>query len=91
MIVEWDNGNWPKCGKHGLNKNDIEYVLRHDPMVLPDRHPVTYETRFNAVGQTENGRYAFIVFTIRNKNIRPIRARYMHRKEIENYVRQTRQ
>ncbi|GLQ54201.1 hypothetical protein GCM10010862_14600 [Devosia nitrariae] len=35
------------------------------------------------------GRYVFIAFTIREiegaKHIRPISARYMHRKEIERY------
>jgi len=20
--VEWDTGNWPKCGKHGVSKED---------------------------------------------------------------------
>ena len=24
---EWDAGNWPKCGKHGVSKAEIEFVL----------------------------------------------------------------
>ena len=23
----WDDGNWPKCGKHGVSRSEIEQVL----------------------------------------------------------------
>lgn len=86
---EWDRGNWPKCGKHGVSRNEIEFVLSNDPVVLPDRSPVTAEARFNAVGITEGGKYLFVVFTLRRSGeemrLRPISARYMHRKEINRY------
>ena len=89
---DWDEGNWPKCGKHGLSRIDIEHVLRNEPFVLPDRNPQDDETRFNAVGTNSKGRYAFVVFTVRERDgrrlFRPISARYMHMKEIENYERQ---
>jgi uncharacterized DUF497 family protein len=85
---DWDDGNWPKCGKHGVSKAEIEYALSSRPLVLPDRDPPEEETRFNAVGRNADGRYVFAVFTLREKGgsrlIRPISARYMHRKEIEN-------
>lgn len=42
-----------------------------------------------AVGKTEEGRHVFIVFMLRIYEdafyIRPISARYMHRREIESY------
>jgi uncharacterized DUF497 family protein len=89
---EWDEGNWPKCGKHRVSKAEIEHVLRSEPFVLPDRHPQNGETRFDAVGKNGKGRHIFVVFTVRenagHRFIRPISARYMHRKEIENYERQ---
>lgn len=89
---DWDVGNWPKCGKHGVSKDEIEHVLSGGALVLPDRYPQHSETRFNAVGKNADGRYMFVVFTLRDKAgerlIRPIAARYMHRKEIENYERQ---
>ena len=89
---DWDEGNWPKCGKHGVSKPEIEHVLRSSPFVLPDRYPQDEETRFDAGGQNADGRYVFVVFTLRSKAgqrlIRPISARYLHRKEIENYERQ---
>jgi uncharacterized DUF497 family protein len=86
---DWDDGNWPKCAKHGVSKEEIEFVLMHDPMVLPDRLDGDVETRFNAIGRNATRRYLFIVFTIRSvakeRLIRPISARYMHQKEIEHY------
>ncbi|MGO9168003.1 MAG: BrnT family toxin [Candidatus Sulfotelmatobacter sp.] len=52
------------------------------------------KSRFCAVGQTGNGRRVFLVFTLRRKGdkqlikIRPISARYMHKKEIESYEKE---
>ena len=87
MAVEWDQGNWPKCGKHGLSQAEIEQAFANDPMVKPDRTG-TDEVRFNAIGQTDEGRFVFIVFTLRNddQDIRPISARYMHAKELARYA-----
>ena len=36
---DWDDGNWPKCGKHGVSKAEIESLLFSKPLVLPDRTP----------------------------------------------------
>lgn len=83
----WDEGNWPKCGKHGLSREAIEEVLLGTPAVMPDPNP--NEPRMRAIGKTKEGRYAFIVFMLREvgnkKMLRPISARYMHQKEIEHY------
>lgn len=88
---ERDEGNWPKCGKHGVSRLEIEHVLRSEPLVLPDRTPRDRETRFNAVGKNQGGRYVFVVFIIKDRAgerfIRPVSARYMHKREIENYER----
>nr|VFK40074.1 MAG: hypothetical protein BECKTC1821E_GA0114239_100657 [Candidatus Kentron sp. TC]VFK55974.1 MAG: hypothetical protein BECKTC1821F_GA0114240_100858 [Candidatus Kentron sp. TC] len=82
MRFDWDEGNWPKCGKYGLSKEEIEYVPSNDPLIMPDRYPPELETRFNAVGQNENGGHVFLVFTLRGDGkchvVRPISARYMH-------------
>jgi len=49
----------------------------------------TSGTRFLGIGQTAEGRHIFIAFTVRKREganyIRPISARYMHRKEVEQY------
>ncbi|MSQ72134.1 MAG: hypothetical protein EXR27_12695 [Betaproteobacteria bacterium] len=47
------------------------------------------EERLRAIGKTESGRPVFLVFTIRvragKRVIRPVCARYMHRKEVRHY------
>ncbi len=87
---EWDDGNWPKCGKHGVSRNDIEQVLLGTPAVMSDPHPD--EPRMRAIGKTTQGRYVFLVFMLRKTAhttlLRPISARYMHQKEIEYYENQ---
>jgi len=85
--LDWDVGNWPKCGKHGVSREEIEYILAHKLWEISD--PYEIERRFRAVGQTDKGRYVFVVYTLRSKAgcevMRPISARYMHEKEIKAY------
>jgi uncharacterized protein len=87
---DWDDGNWPKCGKHGLSREEIEEVLLGAPAILVDPHP--NETRMRAIGKTAAGRHVFLVVMIREidgqTKIRPISARYMHQKEIDHYESQ---
>ncbi|MDR0780803.1 MAG: BrnT family toxin, partial [Pseudomonadales bacterium] len=87
---EWDSGNWPKCGKHGVSRAEIEQMLLGKPAVLIDPHPD--EFRMRAIGQTDAGRYVFLVFTLHERGewltLRPISARYMHQKEIAHYENQ---
>ena len=89
---DWDDGNWPKCGKHGVSREEIEQVLLGSPAVMPDPHPD--EPRLRAIGTTAAGRYVFLVFMPREIHgrtwLRPISARYMHQKEVDRYERQIR-
>lgn len=84
---DWDSGNWPKCGKHGVGREEIEHVLKHMTFRIPDPNPE--EKRFRTAGRTESGRAVFIVFTHREtregRYLRPISARFMHAKEMEHY------
>jgi uncharacterized DUF497 family protein len=57
---DWDAGNWPKCGTHGVSREEIEQVLTGMPAVMPDPHPG--EPRMRAIGKTSAGRYVFLVF-----------------------------
>jgi hypothetical protein len=47
------------------------------------------EERLRAIGKTRSSRSVFLVFTLRERDgrtyIRPISARYMHRREVESY------
>jgi len=84
---DWDDGNWPKCGNHGLSQTEIEEVFQGTPAVMSDPHPG--EPRMRAIGKTRSGRYVFLVYMVRTvggkKLIRPISARYMHKKEVLHY------
>ena len=88
---DWDDGNWPKCGKHGVSREEIEQVLLGEPVVMADPFPV--EPRMRAIGKTRAGRYIFLVFMLREiggeTRLRPISARYMHQKEVDYYESQS--
>ncbi|MBL4757324.1 MAG: BrnT family toxin [Rhizobiales bacterium] len=88
---DWDTGNWPKCGKHGVSKSEIESVFKNGPAIQPD--PFLHEERLRAIGRTDEGCFIFTVFMLRSIDdgdlIRPVSARYMHKKEIVSYERQT--
>ncbi len=90
---DWDNGNRKKCQKHGVSIAEIEALFSADVGIRPDPDHSYAEPRRRAVGRTETGRYVFVVFTIRERGgvrlIRPVSARYMHRKEIDHYEKQT--
>ena len=51
------------------------------------------EERFKAIGQSEDGRWIFVVFTLRTRSgrklVRPISARYLHKKEVDHYEKET--
>jgi uncharacterized DUF497 family protein len=52
---DWDEGNWPKCAKHGLAKEDIESAFSGSPRIFPTNSSVDEERRF-AVGRNAEGR-----------------------------------
>jgi uncharacterized protein len=89
---DWDRGNQAKCEKHGLSAATIENLFTRPLAILPDAAHSQREKRLRAIGKTDKGRGVFIIFTLRRKGdellIRPISARYMHRKEIEVYEKE---
>ena len=82
---DWDDGNVRKCQTHGLSIPDIESVLLGQPLVAPDVKHSWSEQRFIAIGKTAQGRFAFVVFTLRAGLVRPLSARYMHATEVARY------
>jgi hypothetical protein len=68
---------------------EVEAVFRHAHRIAPDRAHSSDETRFLAIGKGGGGRHVFVAFTLRERGserlIRPISARYMHRKEADRY------
>ena len=47
---ESDAGDWPKCGQHGVCREEIEPVLSGSPSMMADPHPD--EPRMRATGKT---------------------------------------
>jgi uncharacterized DUF497 family protein len=90
---DWDDGNRSKCQKHGVSQTAIESVFRSSIAVLPDPIHSTSEERFKAIGQSGAGRWIFLVFALRTRSgkklVRPISARFMHKKEVEHYEKET--
>lgn len=85
---DWDHGNREKCQKHGMTLADVESVFANRVVILPDKDNPAGERRFRTIGRTAGGRAAFIVFTMRIKTgqrIRPICARFTHKKEVQAY------
>ena len=62
--------------------------------IAPDLLHSVDEQRFIAIKRNVEGRPMFIAFTLREQDgatlIRPVSARYMHKKEIERYEKSTR-
>ena len=73
------NKNWIK---HNISPFESEQVFFNKPLIIEndDEHSLT-EQRFYALGQTDNRRMLFIVFTVRKSLIRIISARDMSKKE----------
>ena len=86
---DWDEANRGKCQKHGVSVDEIEAAFQKPIAVVPNPRYSQREERFKAIGITNENRHVLIVFTLRVRNgerlIRPISARYMHRKEIDSY------
>lgn len=88
---DWDEGNWPKCGRHGVSREEIEEVLAgQQTLVFPDIVHSGLEVREIAIGMSlKAGRLVAIFFTRRVSDLgvllRPFSARYMHDKEVRKY------
>ena len=87
---DWDSGNKHKCRKHGLALKDIEDFFRQTGLfVMPDIQHSQSEERYIAYGPSSKGRPMLVAFAFRTRDaetlIRPISARYMHKKEAKEY------
>ena len=81
---DWDDSNRSKCQKHGVSQAAIESVFSGSIAVLPDPLHSKSEERFKAIGKSDNGRWIFLVFTLRTRTRQAIRAadqRALHAQE----------
>jgi uncharacterized DUF497 family protein len=89
---EWDKGNARKNEKHGVSTAESEQIFFNAPLLmLADEKHSDRESRFHALGKTNEGRLLHITFTLRGASeiIRVISARDMHRKERQFYEQAT--
>jgi uncharacterized DUF497 family protein len=89
---DWDDGNARKSlHKHGVTQAEAEQVFAGDPLLAEDFGHSHAEVRFQALGETIEGRRLHVTFTLRSngKKIRVISARDMNRKEKAYYEQET--
>ena len=90
---DWDEGNRSKCQKHGVSVDEIEGLFAGDVTIFEDEGLSAVERRLKAIGKAPSGRSVFVVFTLRQRGedmmLRPISARYMHKKEVAYYEKET--
>lgn len=81
---DWDDGNARKSlDKHSVTQAEAEQVFAGEPLLAEDFEHSQTEVRYHALGETIEGRYLHVTFTLRadGRKIRVISARNMNRKE----------
>lgn len=85
---DWDVGNIDKNWiKHQVTWSESEEVFFNQPLIIREdkRHSSETESRFYALGKTNENGKLFIVFTVRNDKVRVISARSMNGRERKKY------
>ena len=85
---EWDSGNSMKNEKHSVSGAEAEQVFFNEPLlVLDDSGHSVSESRWHALGRTNENCMLQVTFTLRanGTRVRIISARTMHRKERRIY------
>lgn len=86
LAFEWDKGNVDKNQiKHGVANREAEEVFMNELLVSEDVAHSIKELRFQALGETDQGKLLLISFTIRGDKVRILSARPMNKKEVAIY------
>ncbi len=85
---EWDEGNSNKNWHlHRVTDGECEDVFFNLPLIVAaDAKHSNRERRFYALGRTENNRWLFVVFIVRENLIRVISPRDIARSEQRKYA-----
>ena len=89
---DWDEGNIRKNEKHSVSTAEAEQLFFNQPLlILEDFKHSNQESRFYALGKSDDNRQLHITFTLRQagEKIRVISARDMHKKERAIYEKAT--
>jgi uncharacterized DUF497 family protein len=79
---EWDEWNINHIAAHSVTPEEVEEVFIGRHMIKSTR-----DSRYIALGQTEEGRYLTIVFEQKQRSIRVITARDMTQSERRLFLR----
>jgi uncharacterized DUF497 family protein len=84
---DWGGGNAGKIWeRHRVTPLEVEQVFFNTPLLSgTDPAHSRRESRFYALGHTDEGRKLFVVSTMRGRRLRMVSARDMSRKERRNY------
>jgi len=85
---EWNEGNSNKNWHlHRVTDGECEDIFFNLPLIVAaDAKHSNREKRFYALGRTENNRWLFVAFTVRENLIRVVSARDMTRREQRKYA-----
>ncbi|MBI4423837.1 MAG: BrnT family toxin [Elusimicrobia bacterium] len=88
---DWDGGNRDKNLKHGVTDAEVESLFEC-PTVFMGRiiEPRADEWRGLLLGKDSQDRLVALIFTIRDKQLRPISCRPMRAQEKTKYEEETR-
>jgi uncharacterized protein len=89
---DWDDSNARKgLDKHGVSQAEAEQIFAGEPLLAEDIKHSEAEPRFQALGETSDGRRLHVTFTLRDNGsrLRVISARDMNRKERAKYEQDT--
>ncbi len=88
---DWDDGNARKNEKHNVTMQESEQVFFNQSLlIVNDAKHISIETRYHALGKSNEKRLLHITFTLRENDtkLRVILARPISQKEEQFYVQQ---
>ncbi|HSW97828.1 MAG TPA: BrnT family toxin [Candidatus Saccharimonadales bacterium] len=84
---DWDKANTTHIARHKVTREEAEEVF-FDPkqVTYPDaKHSTIEEKRTIIIGETDEGRLLYQVFTVRKGKIRVVSTRDINKKEVKLY------
>jgi len=88
IAFDWDEGNVEKLRlRHGIEPYEVEEAIADNHGIGMPVYNRNAERRFGWLGETEDGRLLFVVFTRRGGGIRPLSARDGQQEERRRYRR----
>jgi uncharacterized DUF497 family protein len=82
---DWDLHNVGHVDRHGVDPTEVEEAVERPHAIIPARE-AGGEKRWKLFGTSAAGRYLVVVFTIRDRRLRPVTAHTMNQRERRIYA-----